>query len=209
MWEEPAIGQVWVKTTEQLSSGSSYFGATPATQPRHPIPGADSENCTEQLGAPGPSGERLPHFRLGFTPSGGDELQSEYVVERRHGPHVVRELRRLASAVSPLLLTSEIRTVAADTLWLSPFYERDSIAFHFTWKPRLADVLTVLPKIERALEPFGARPHWGKLFTASAEHLEAVYPKLPEFRRLLERLDGGGKFGNAFIARHVQGEAGL
>ena len=157
---------------------------------------------------PGPSGERLPHFRLGFTPSGGDELQSEYVVARKHGADAVRELRRLARVVSPLLLTSEIRTIAADTLWLSPFYEQDSIAFHFTWKPRLDDVLTVLPQIESALEPFGVRPHWGKLFTASAEDLEAVYPKLPDFRRLLEKLDGGGKFRNEFIARYVSGEAG-
>jgi alditol oxidase len=207
MWEEPAIGQVWVKTTENLDSQSSYFGAAPAKEPRHPIPGANSENCTEQLGAPGPSGERLPHFRLGFTPSGGAELQSEYVVERRHGAEAVRELRPLSRAVSPLLLTSEIRTVAADTLWLSPFYERDSVAFHFTWKPQLDAVLTVLPQIERALEPFGARPHWGKLFTASADDLEAFYPKLPDFRRLLEKLDGGGKFRNEFIARYVWGDA--
>jgi xylitol oxidase len=207
MWEEPAIGQVWVKTTEQLSSQSSYFGAAPAQQPRHPIPGADWEDCTEQLGAPGPSGERLPHFRLGFTPSGGAELQSEYVVARKHGADAVRELRPLSRAVSLLLLTSEIRTVAADSLWLSPFYKQDSIAFHFTWIPRLDDVLTVLPQIEKALEPFGARPHWGKLFTSSAEDLEAVYPKLPDFRRLLQRFDGAGKFRNEFIARYVWGDA--
>jgi alditol oxidase len=207
MWEEPAIGQVWVKTTERLSSQSTYFGAAPATQPRHPIPGANWENCTEQLGAPGPSGERLPHFRLGFTPSGGAELQSEYVVARRHGADAVRELRRLGRVISPLLLTSEVRTVAADTLWLSPFYEQDSIAFHFTWKPLLDDVLTVLPQIESALAPFGVRPHWGKLFAASAEDLEAVYPKLPDFRRLLQKFDGGGKFRNEFVARHAWGEA--
>jgi xylitol oxidase len=208
MWDEPAIGQVWVKTTEQLDSQASYFGAAPATQPRHPVLGGHWQNSTEQLGVPGPSGERLPHFRLGFTPSNGAELQSEYVVARKHGADAIRELRRLGRVASPLLLTSEIRTVAADTLWLSPFYEQDSIAFHFTWKPRLDDVLTVLPQIEVALEPFSARPHWGKLFTASAEDLEAVYPKLPDFRRLLENLDGGGKFRNEFIARYVFGEAG-
>jgi xylitol oxidase len=207
-WSEPAIGQVWVKTKEQLDSQSSYFGAAPARQPRHPVPGAHWQNCTEQLGVPGPSGERLPHFRLGFTPSGGAELQSEYVVARRHGADAVRELRRLGRAVSPFVLTSEIRTVAADTLWLSPFYERDSIAFHFTWKPRLDDVLTVLPQIEGALEPFGMRPHWGKLFAASAQDLDAVYPKLPDFRRLLQKFDGDGKFCNEFVARYVWGEAG-
>ena len=208
LWSEPAVEQVWVKTTEQLASQASYFGAAPARQPRHPVLGGHWRNCTEQLGVPGPSGERLPHFRLGFTPSGGDELQSEYVVARRHGADAIRELRHLGPAVSPLLLTSEIRTVAADTLWLSPFYERDSIAFHFTWKPQLADVLTVLPQIESALEPFGRRPHWGKLFAASAEDLEAVFPKLPDFRRLLQKLDPSGKFRNEFIARYVWGEAG-
>jgi alditol oxidase len=206
MWDEPAIGQVWVKATERLDSQPSYFGAAPAKRPRHPIPGADAENCTEQLGVPGPSGERLPHFRLGFTPSGGAELQSEYVVPRQHGADAVRELRTLAGDVFPLLLTSEIRTIAADTLWLSPFYEQDSIAFHFTWKPLFDDVLALLPRIESALEPFGPRPHWGKLFAAPPQDLEAAYPKLPEFRRLLQRSDGDGKFRNEFISRYVWGE---
>lgn len=202
-WAEPAVGQVWVKTKDRLDAGSSYFGATAAAQPRNPVPGGDWQSATEQLGVPGSSYERLPHFRLGFTPSSGAELQSEYVVPREHGADAVRELRRLGGVVSPLLLIAEIRAVAADTLWLSPFYEQDSIAFHFTWQPRSAEVLAVLPQIEAALTPFGVRPHWGKLFTTSAQELEAVYPKLPAFRRLVQRFDSGAKFGNAFLARYV------
>ena len=205
-WTERGVDQVWLKTTEEQSAQDSYFGATPATQPRNPVPGARWENCTEQLGVPGPSGERLPHFRLGFTPSGGAELQSEYAVAREHGAEALRALRRLGPAISPLLLISEIRTIAADTLWLSPFYERDSIAFHFTWKPLAADVQAVLPRIEAALAPFAARPHWGKLFVASPQELEAVYPKLPAFRQLREQLDSSDKFGNAFSTRYVSGE---
>ena len=204
-WTEPGVDQVWVKTTEELSPDSSYFGATPARQPRNPVPGSSPDNCTEQLGAPGPSGERLPHFRLGFTPSGGAELQSEYVVAREHGADVVSKLRSLGARIAPLLLTSEIRAVAADDLWLSPFYERDSIAFHFTWKPRAAEVLAVLPSIEAALAPFRFRPHWAKLFVASGEELEAAYPRLPDFRQLRQRLDSRGAYRNAFIARLVQG----
>ena len=206
-WSECGIDQVWVKTTDELDSQSSYFGATAATQPRNPVLGAHPQNTTEQLGVPGPSGERLPHFRLGFTPSGGDELQSEYIVAREHAADAIRELRRLGPVVSPLLLTAELRTVAADTLWLSPFYERDGIAFHFTWKPLTVEVLAVLPRIEAALAPFDARPHWGKLFTASPQALEAVCPKLPAFRQLRERYDSGNKFSNAFIAHYVSGEA--
>ena len=206
-WTERGVDQVWVKTKDELDPRSSYFGATPATQPHNPVPGSPWQNCTEQLGAPGPSAERLPHFRLGFTPSGGAELQSEYIVAREHAAEAVRELRRLGPIVTPLLLISEIRAVAADTLWLSPFCGQDSIAFHFTWQPRTTEVLAVLPAIEAALGPFGFRPHWGKLFAASAREIEAVYPRLPEFRRLRARLDSGGVFRNPFTDRFISGDA--
>src|SRR3954447_10930457 len=204
-WTEPGIAQAWVKTTDELHTQPS-FGATAATVPRNPVPEARPDNCTTQLGVPGPSAERLPHFRLRFTPSSGAELQSEYVVPREHGADALRELRGLGPIVSPLLLISEIRTIAADRLWLSPFYERDSIAFHFTWKPLADEVLAVLPLIEAALEPFGVRPHWGKLFAQSPRQLEAVYPKLRAFRELRQRRDPDGKFQNAFVARCISGD---
>jgi alditol oxidase len=206
-WSDLGVDQVWVKTTSDLGSQLSYFGAASATRPRNPVPGAHWRNCTEQLGVPGPSGERLPHFRLGFTPSGGAELQSEYVVAREHGAEALRELRRLGSVISPLLLISELRTVAADPLWLSPFYAQDSIAFHFTWKPLVPEVLAMLPRVEAALSTYAARPHWGKLFVSSPDALEAVYPKLPAFRTLLDRLDESGTFRNDFVARYVSGDA--
>jgi xylitol oxidase len=205
-WSAPAVDQVWVKTKDELTPGSPYFGATPVSEPRNPVPGAPSENTTEQLGIPGASHERLPHFRLGFTPSSGAELQSEYAVPREHGAAAVQELRRLGTVVAPLLFVSEIRAVAADTLWLSPFYEQDSVAFHFTWKPRPDDVLAVLPQIESALAPFNPRPHWGKLFVTSPDGLEAAYPKLPEFRRLRRELDPAGKFRNDFVAHYIDGD---
>ncbi len=205
-WTERGVDQVWVKTKDELDLRSSYFGATPATQPHNPVPGSPWQNCTEQLGVPGPSAERLPHFRVGFTPSGGAELQSEYIVAREHGAAAARELRRLGPIVSPLLLISEIRAVAADSLWLSPFCDQDSVAFHFTWQPRTDEVLAVLPTIEAALAPFGFRPHWGKLFAASAQEIEAVYPRLREFRRLRASLDSDGVFRNPFIDRFVSGD---
>ena len=199
MWDEPAVGTVWVKTQDDLGS-QPYFGARPATNALNPVPGAPPANATEQLGVPGPSYDRLPHFRLGFTPSSGDELQSEYIVPREHGAAAIAELRRLRSVIAPLLFVSEIRAIAADRLWLSPFFEQDSVAFHFTWQPRPEEVLAVLPQIESALAPFGVRPHWGKLFVGS---LEERYPRLPDFRLLAERLDGAGKFRNEFLARYI------
>jgi xylitol oxidase len=201
-WDEPAIGTVWIKTEDELGP-ESYFGASPATEPRNPVPGAHPENATEQLGVSGPSFDRLPHFRLGFTPSSGDELQSEYFVPRHHGTAALAELRQLSIVLAPLLRVSEIRSIAADNLWLGPFYDQDSVAFHFTWQPWSSDVLAVLPKIERALAPFGARPHWAKLFVDSPQ---TRYPKLPEFRRLARELDGGGMFRNDFLRSHVLGD---
>jgi xylitol oxidase len=167
------------------------------------VPGGNPTSSTEQLGVPGASGDRLPHFRLGFTPSSGDELQSEYVLPREAAVEALRALRRLGQVVAPLLLIGEIRAVAADPLWLSPFFERESIAFHFTWKPLAAEVLAVLPQIEAALAPFSPRPHWGKVFVSSREAIEAVYPKLDAFRQLRERLDPERKFGNEFVERYL------
>ena len=130
-WTAAGVDQVWVKSKAPIDS---CFGATPADGPRHPITGTDPAHTTEQLGVPGPSAERLPHFRAGFTPSSGEELQSEYAVAREHAVDALRALRSIGPTLTPLLLTSEIRAVARDSLWLSPFYERDSVCVHFTWK---------------------------------------------------------------------------
>jgi xylitol oxidase len=195
LWTEAGVDQAWVKSTEPVDT---FFGATSADGPRHPIAGADTANTTEQLGAPGPSSERLPHFRLGFTPSGGNELQSEYAIAREHAVEALRALRPLGPILTPLLLISEIRAVAADSLWLSPFHERDSLCVHFTWKPRGAEVRAVLAQIEAALAPFEPRPHWGKLFARSPA---SRYGRLPAFRALRARLDPGRVVANAFDAQ--------
>jgi xylitol oxidase len=194
LWTDAGVDQVWVKSDDD--PGPEWFGARAAQEPRHPVLGADPVNCTEQLGVPGPSADRLPHFRLGFTPSGGDELQTELIVAREHGRAVVRELRALGGLLTPLLLTSEIRAIAADDYWLSPFQGRDSFAFHFTWKPLEREVLEAIPVVEAALAPFDARPHWGKVFVGSPADR---YPKRDAFGELRARLDPGGKFRNAFV----------
>jgi xylitol oxidase len=191
-WTAVGVDQVWVKSTTAVES---CFGASPADGPRHPIAGADPVHTTAQLGIPGPSAERLPHFRLGFTPSGGDELQSEYTVARERAVDAVRALRALGPMLTPLLLTSELRAVAADPLWLSPFHERDSVCIHFTWKPLAAKVHSILQRIEAVLAPFEPRPHWGKLFVQSPAPL---YPRLRDFRALRAGLDPEGRYANAF-----------
>jgi len=168
-WQSDFIEEVWVKRRADdplaLNPPTDWLGATLATKNLHPIPELSSENCTEQMGVPGPWYERMPHFKMGFTPSSGDELQSEYFLPRENAVQAILAVSRLASQIGPYLLTSEIRAIAADDLWMSPCYKQDSITIHFTWKPEWPEVQKLLPLIEKELLPFGVKPHWGKLFT--------------------------------------------
>ena len=201
-WRE--ITQVWVKSTDPAGvDPADFFGARAATEPTHMLPGVAVDNLNEQLGLPGAWHERLPHFRAGFTPSRGDELQSEFFVPREHGAAACEALRALAPRIAPLLQVSEIRTVAADELWLSPASGGDVTALHFTWLPDEAAVRAVLPAIEAALRPLGSRPHWGKLFTAEADELAGRYPRMADFRELVRRYDPRGAFRNDYLDRTV------
>lgn len=200
-WAEPAVRQVWFKRAEFDGDRSrDAFGGRWAAEPVHPLPGMDPAACTQQLGVPGPWHERLSHFRLEFTPSAGEELQSEYLVPRRNAVAAIEVVRALAPKVAPLLQTSEIRTIAADDQWLSPFPE-DSVGVHFTWLPLGTEVATVLPDVEGALLPLGARPHWGKLFAVDLRDVAATYPRIGDFRRLAERLDPAGKLRGPYLER--------
>lgn len=177
------------------------LGGVEASVAVHPLKGAAAENVTEQLGVPGPWNERLPHFRSDFQPSLGTEIQSEYLVPIEHAVAVIEALRAIAHLIEPLLYVAELRTVAADAGWLSPSFGRDSFAVHFTWHQRYPEVLAVLPHVEAALAPFGARPHWGKVSTLTGDELLRVYPRLTDFTQEALRVDPQRRFGNAFLER--------
>jgi xylitol oxidase len=179
-----------------------WLGARLADGPRNPVPGMPADNATEQLGRPGPWHERLPHFRLEFTPSAGAELQSEYLVAREVAVPAIEALFALGDQISPILQIAEIRTMAADDLWLSMAYGRDTVGFHFTWVQDDAAVAPVLAAIEAALAPFGARPHWGKVFSTPPDVVRGLYPRYEDFVDLLGRYDPAGKFRNEFMDRY-------
>ena len=195
---------VWRKLRLDVAGGSAqppaeWLGGTLATAPSHPVPGMPAEYCTEQLSVPGPWHERLPHFRPDFTPSSGKELQSEFFVARDRAAEAIEAVRRVGEAVARVVQISEIRTIAADELWLSPCHRRDAMALHFTWIADLTAVAPVLASIEDALLPLGARPHWGKVFLSGPAAALATYPRAEEFRSLIERRDPAGKFRNRFV----------
>ncbi len=167
--------------------------------PDSPLPGDD--NVTELGGVPGPWLLRLPHFRLDAEPSFGAEIQTEYFVARPEAPAALSALRPLAERIRPHLIVTELRTAAADGLWLSPAYRRDSVAIHFTWHDHPAEVAALVPEIESALSPFGARPHWGKVHAFDAGRIAAVHPRLADARAVFERLDPDGRFANDHLRR--------
>ncbi len=205
---------VWLKQrVEPIAAGESppapsdVFGARPATRDLHPIPGMSADACTPQRGIPGPWHARLPHFRMEFTPSAGEELQTEYLVDRRNVVDAYAALQPLRSTIGHLVQVGEIRTIAADELWLSPAYRRESAAIHFTWKRDWPAVREILPRIEASLAPFDPRPHWGKLFTLPGDVVRRAYPKRAEFVAFARTMDPTGKFTNDFLRRNVFGEA--
>ncbi len=209
-WREGADGEVemiWVKSRTDAPGhpDGELFGARAATVERHPIPGLDPVPATPQLADPGLWSDRLPHFRMGFTPSNGDEIQSEYLVPRGHAVAALEAVRALATRIRPLLQVCEVRTIAADDLWMSMNHRQDSVALHFTWQPAQAAVTELLVDLERALAPFGARPHWGKLFVAGAADIAPLYERHGDFVRLVERLDPRGAFRNDWLETHVLG----
>ncbi|KQX05629.1 MULTISPECIES: D-arabinono-1,4-lactone oxidase [unclassified Leifsonia] len=203
-WRDPdVIDQLWVKRRVSTDAGAAgaaepTLALTPADGPRHPLPGVSPVNCTDQLGAPGAWLDRLPHFKLGFTPSNGAELQSEYLVPRARAAEALEAVRLLAPRIAPLLQVCEVRTVAADELWLSPAFGTDVVGIHFTWLPDQPAVEAFLPLLEAALGTFAARPHWGKISTLSGAEVAALYPRFVDFAVLRHRLDPRGVFRNAF-----------
>jgi len=207
-WQQDSINEVWIKSrigTDKDHNGPEFYGAKAATKNVHPIIALSAENCTEQMGVPGPWYERLPHFKMGFTPSSGKELQSEYFVPIHHAVEAITAIARLGKQISPHLFITEIRTIAADQLWMSPCHNQTSVTIHFTWKQETAAVLKLLPLIEKELSPFNARPHWGKIFTMAPKVLESRYEKLNDFKKLVAEYDPKGKFRNDFLSKEIYG----
>ena len=208
-WQSQHVNQVWIK--RRVDDGRSsdpapeLLGAKLATRHMHPIEHHSAENCTAQMGESGPWYDRLPHFKLDFTPSSGKELQAEYFVPRQHAVDAFMAVQRLGKRLASLLMISEVRTINADPFWMSPCYQQPCVAIHFTWKQDWEALRKLLPVIEAELEPLAVRPHWGKLFTLDPKRLQTRYEKLAEFKQLLHRYDPGGKFRSGFVGDVLYG----
>jgi alditol oxidase len=191
-----AVEMVWVK--RRLDEPVPELPGRPARTEHHPIPGLDATGCTAQRGVPGAWSDRLPHFRLEFTPSHGEEIQSEYFVDRDRASEAIAAMRAAGPSVRGVLQVSELRTMAADELWLSPQHRRPTLGVHFTWKRDPPAVERALAEVEAALLPLGATPHWGKFFLTPPRP-----ERLGDFRALAGRLDPRHAFRSRWLADNV------
>lgn len=199
-WKEPRFTQVWRKALgNDPDPMEAWMGAPLAGEDRHPLICLSAEHCTRQGGRPGPWFQRLPHFRMEFVPSFGEELQTEYLIPRSCAPEAIEALNALGEVIHPLLLISEIRSIREDDLWMSPHYGRPTVGLHFTWQKDWERVKPILGRIEEALEPFSPRPHWGKLSTLKPEAVRGLYPQCDAFRKLVGRMDPQRKFRNQYL----------
>ncbi len=205
-WRNKNVSEVWVKSkVDGKAPPPELFGAKLATQNLHPIETESAENCTAQLGVPGHWYERMPHFKMGFKPSSGKELQSEFFVPVENAFPAMMAMEQLGSQISPHLFISEIRTVQADNFWMSPAYKQTCAVLHTTWKQEVSEVMGLIPKIEAALAPYNPRPHWAKLFTMPSATLQSRYAKMNDFKQLISEYDPAGKFKNGFISKNIYG----
>jgi len=208
-WQDETADQVWIKRRVDQGGVPApapvFYGATLAKDNVHPVPGEDPVRTTDQMNEVGPWYERLPHFKMEFTPSVGQEIQTEYFVPFERGYEAIRAVESLRDQITPHLFVTELRAVAPDDLWMSMAYKRRSLAIHFTWKPEPIAVGRMIPQIEARLAPFQPRPHWGKLFALKADQLGVVYPRWNDFKELAQQFDPTGKFRNRYMDDAVWG----
>ncbi len=208
-WGRGTVDHIWLKTRlDAASDGESpgaRLGLTPGpSSPLAPAEaGEDPADRLNPFGVPGPWSERLAHFRPEALPGDPDQIQSEYIIPRHRLAEVVAAVRPLAARIDPILDTTELRTIAADTLWLSPAYRRDAVGVQFTWRKRPAAVDAMSRELEALLIPLGARPHWAKLIHSPAPTLAPLYPRFADFKDRVASWDPDGKFRNAYLERHV------
>jgi xylitol oxidase len=195
-----AITEVLVKS--RVPEGAEDVPVPETLAGAHRLPGTPGDDHrTARDGSVGPWWDRLPHFPIGSVPSHGSEVQSEHFVPLRHAAAALDALRGLADRIQPHLHVCELRTMAADDLWLSPTQGEDVLCIAFTWKKHPTEVAALLPDLESRLAAFDGRPHWGKMSSLDHAAIAGLYPRLAEFRDLVARADPERTFASAFGER--------
>ncbi|KAI1700234.1 d-arabinono-1,4-lactone oxidase domain-containing protein [Ditylenchus destructor] len=191
---------VWVRSDENSNVGNmqNLYGATRTHEQVTAIEALPPTYLMEQ-GKEQPWYYGLVDYHLGLSGFDGAEIQSEYFMPYENAIPAIQAVSNFSDLIAPRVYTMLIRTIKGDDLWMSESFNETTVAIHFTWKPNMTAVMEVLPQIEQALLPYGARPHWGKVFAQGPETYLHRYPKLNQWKQLAETLDPTHKFRNKFL----------
>lgn len=198
-WGEVSIDQVWVKALPGDKAGLPIAGISPEKTSRKELAPGVGDNLTQQGGVEGPWLDRLPHFRLDATPSAGNEIQTEYFIQRKNIVGAVKAVNKIAEQINHTLIITEVRTIAQDDAWLSPMNRGDSVALHFTWVNDTPAVDKAVAALEEVLAEFDPIPHWGKVHHFDKSKLEKVHARLGKARAVFDELDPEGVFNTEYL----------
>uniref|UniRef100_A0A915D0Y3 FAD-binding PCMH-type domain-containing protein n=1 Tax=Ditylenchus dipsaci TaxID=166011 RepID=A0A915D0Y3_9BILA len=203
------LDQVWITTKVDSNGVNAYgnvsqlYGAPAATAQSSPIAALPPTYVVPQMGIVGPYYERLTDYDLGLSGQEGQQTQSEYYVDFDDFVPALKALQTLSAEINAVVYVALFRITEKDELWMSPQYKKTTMAIHFSWQPKLDQVMALLPKIEAALAPFNPIPHWGKLYTLKPEQYLPLLPKYPEWREQVELHDPTHKFRNKWLEENI------
>jgi FAD-linked oxidoreductase len=140
-----------------------------------------------------------PSHEVFVTPRRVRFVESEYAVPRESLLDVLAELRAAVPRLAhPVMFPVEVRVAAADDIWLSTAYGRDTayVAIHQYVGLPYQEYFRVFESITVAV---GGRPHWGKMHTLDATRLGEVYPRFADFLRVRDETDPDRRFANPYL----------
>ena len=142
-----------------------------------------------------------PSHQVFVTPRRVRFVESEYAVPRESLLDVLAELRKgVPRLADPVMFPVEVRVAAADDVWLSTAYGRDSayVAIHQYVGLPYREYFALFESIVTSV---GGRPHWGKMHTRDAAYLNDVYPRFGDFLRVRDETDPSRLFANPYLSQ--------
>jgi L-gulonolactone oxidase len=131
--------------------------------------------------------------------------EMEYALPRAAVPQVLAEIEAyVARSGEQIGFPVEVRFAAADDIWLSTAYGRETgyVAVHQYHRREHEPYFRA---VEAIAKDVGGRPHWGKIHYRDAESLRDAYRHFDDFRAVRDKLDPERRFGNEYLTRVLGG----
>ncbi|WP_375399403.1 D-arabinono-1,4-lactone oxidase [uncultured Amnibacterium sp.] len=214
-WPLERVLDQWEFETSTRRHFSFFWGPFPGSLAMYGL-GADPEGITDpcfvkrydQLAVDDletvDGADRLDRaYRVFPQPFDLEFYELEYFVPFAVALDAVDAARRVILSYPEQRFPLEVRTIRQEPGWLSPMYGSDAVSLSVSGVPN-TDYEPFLRAFDRALQPFSARPHWGKMHYFDAERLQQVYPEYQRFVDLRRRMDPDGVFLNDHLTEMVR-----